>query len=453
MDAMQELAQFAYEMKFEDIPQQVIDHEKLLLLDTLGVALAGSAAPGCREVVELMREYGGRPQSSFLVFGGKALAKHAAMANATMIQALDFDDNHDEACCHAHCSCLPPALAMAEYMGGKTGKDILEALILALEVQCRIGMGITSTIAFVRTGTLGFFGATVAAAKMLGLSFPQFVDALGIAYAQVSTTLQSNIDGALVKRMHPAFGVHAGILSCQLAQKGITGARGVLEGRFGYMNLYERGCFNRDQIFKDLGSRWEVQSIGVKQYPCARDTHAAVDAACEFHREGVDPRHIAEVLITMPDAAFRVSSKPYDAISGHAVVEAILSGAYCTSVAFHRGFIDLDDFTEERLNDPDIVALARKTRVVMDEHAAPKLKMPQTVQITLDDGRVLSKTCHVLKGHSTNMLTAEEVERKFRHCCEHAVTPFYYDRQQTIINHVKEFENRTVQEIMDALQI
>ena len=179
MDAMQELAQFAYEMKFEDIPQQVIDHEKLLLLDTLGVALAGSAAPGCREVVELMREYGGRPQSSFLVFGGKALANHAAMANATMIQALDFDDNHDEACCHAHCSCLPPALAMAEYMGGKTGKDILEALILALEVQCRIGMGITSTIAFVRTGTLGFFGATVAAAKMLGLSFPQFVDALG----------------------------------------------------------------------------------------------------------------------------------------------------------------------------------------------------------------------------------------------------------------------------------
>ena len=452
MDAIQELAQYAYETRFEDIPQSVIDHEKLLLLDTLGVALAGSTAPGCREVVELMREYGGKGQSTFLVFGGKALAKHVAMANATLIQALDFDDNHDEACCHAHCSCLPPTLAMAEYMGGKTGKDVLEALILALEVQCRIGMGITSTIAFVRTGTLGFFGATVAAAKMMGLRFPQFIDALGIAYAQVSTTLQSNIDGALVKRMHPAFAVHAGIMSCQLAQKGITGAKGVLEGRFGYMNLYERGCFERAPLFKDLGSRWEVKSIGVKQYPCARDTHAAVDAACDFYREGIDPKRITAVRITMPDAAFRVSSKPYDDISGHAVVEAILSGAYCTAVAFHRGKVVLDDFTKERLHDADVVALAKKTTVVMDEEAGAKLKMPQTVQITLDDGRVLSKTCQVLKGHSTNMLTPEEIEEKFIQCCGHAVTPFPHGHQQKIMSDVKDLENCTVEQLISDMQ-
>ena len=451
MDAMYELAQYAYETKFEDIPQSVINHEKLLLIDTLGVALAGSAAPGCREVVELMREYGGKPQSTFLVYGGKALAKHVAMANATIIQALDFDDNHDEACCHAHCSCLPPTLAMGEYMGGKTGKDLLEALIVALEVQCRIGMGITSTIAFVRTGTLGFFGATVAAAKMMDLTFPQLIDALGIAYAQVSTTLQSNIDGALVKRMHPAFGVHAGIMSCQLAQKGITGARGVLEGRFGYMNLYERGCYERDAIFKDLGSRWEVMSIGVKNHPCARDTHAAIDAALEFRREGIDPKRITNVEITMPDAAFRVSSKPYDDISGHAIVEAILSGAYCTSVAFHRGEIVLDDFTEARIHDPDVVALAKKTTVVMDKQAGAKLKMPQSVKITLDDGRVLSKTCQVLKGHSTNMLTAEEIEKKFRQCCAHAVTPFTHRHQQQILADVTDLENRSVEQFMDSM--
>ncbi|WP_276819448.1 MmgE/PrpD family protein [Mailhella massiliensis] len=452
MDAIHELAQFAYETHFEDIPSEVVAHEKLLLLDTLGCLLAGSSAPGCREIVELMREYGGREESSFLVFGGKALAKHAAMANATLIQARDFDDNHDEACCHPHCSCLPPVLAMAELVGGKTGKDMLEAIILALEVQCRIGMGITSTIEFARTGTLGFFGATVGAAKILGLTFRQLLDALGIVYAQVSTTLQSNRDGALVKRMHPAFAVQAGIFSCQLAQKGITGARNVLEGRFGYMNLYEKGNYDRSAIFKDMGSRWEVSSIGLKNYPCARDTHAALDCACEFYREGVDFRRIRDVEVTMPDAAYRISYKPYDEISGHAVVEAILNGAYCTAVALVRGRVEPADFTEARLSDPDVVSLARKVRVVLDEKAGAKLKMPQSVKLTMEDGSVLEKTCHVLKGHSTNMLTPSEVEAKFRMCAPYAVTPMLKRRQDIIIADVHDFENITPEKLVEDLR-
>lgn len=189
---------------YEDIPADVIKYDKGIILDTLGVLMAGSSAPACKEIVELVRDMGGKPESSILVYGGKVPSMMATLANATMAQARDFDDTHDEAILHSHSSVLTTALAAAEATGA-SGKRLLTGVILGAEVECRIGVAIRTPLAFTRTGTLGYFGATAAAGKILGLSEEELLNAFGIMYSQVSTNLQPVVDGALVKRMHPGF--------------------------------------------------------------------------------------------------------------------------------------------------------------------------------------------------------------------------------------------------------
>ena len=452
MDVIQKLAAFAWETQFSDIPDKVLAHEKILLLDTLGVALAGAGAPGCREVMQLMKDYGGRPESSFLVFQGKVPAKHAALVNAMCIQALDYDDSYDEGCCHTHCACLPGALAAAELQESCTGKDILEAVILGAEVECRIGAGTVAPLSFTRTGTLGFFGATVAAAKMMRLNFPQFLHALGIAYAQVSTTLQSNMDGALVKRMHPGFAAQAGVFSCQLAERGISGARNILEGPYGYFQLYEHGDYDPQAITRGLGQDWELLHIGLKNYPCARDMHAAIDAARALLHEGLDVSRITNMEVSMPESPFRVSGRSYDSMKGHSVVEALLNGPYCIAAGMLRDGLSLEDFTEKRIHDPEVAALARKIHAVCDTTVPPKQKMPMTVTVTMEDGSLHKKTCEVLKGHYLNMLSQAEVEAKFRDCARHAPKALDQRRQDAIIADVHNFEDITPQKLFEDMR-
>jgi len=111
MDIVTELVNHIVTTQFEDIPHEVIEEEKKLIIDSLGVAIAGAYAPGCQEIVTLVKEWSGRPEASLIVYGGKVASPWAALANSTMMHALDFDDTLDDSALHAHVSVLPSALA------------------------------------------------------------------------------------------------------------------------------------------------------------------------------------------------------------------------------------------------------------------------------------------------------------------------------------------------------
>ncbi|MFH1933063.1 MAG: MmgE/PrpD family protein [Pseudomonadota bacterium] len=453
MDVINDLVRYVVKTKYEDIPGKVVNHDKNILLDSLGCILAGSSAPAIKEIVEVVREMGGKEESSVMVFGGKVPSMMAALANASIAQARDFDDTHDAAILHPHASVLSTALAVSEATG-TSGKEFLTAVILGVEVECRIGVAIKTALSFTRTGTLGYFGATAAAGKLLGLSQDELVNAFGIVYAQVSTTLQSVIDGALVKRMHPGFAGKAAILSCKLARKGITGCKEVLEGEYGYLNLYEKGDYDREQIIDGLGKRYEVNNLSVKPYPCARDMHGALDIAVELFQEGkVDVDRIKEVVITMPKAAFDVSGKPYEAISGHEVVEAILNGAYCTATALVYGRVEIGNFTPDGVKDPKVIDLAKKTKTILDPKLPVKGLVPMSVKITYEDGAVIERTTEVLKGDPANPLSADELEEKFRLCAKYAVVPFEEERLLGIMEEVKQIEERPNTDRLVSLMI
>src|ERR671922_1566476 len=176
---------------FADLPDAAIVAAKRDILDTLGAALGGSVAPGIAALAGLVKHWGGREESSLLLLGGKAPAPQAALVNATMGHALDFDDTFDRAGnIHPGTSTLAASLAVAEMQGGASGRDLALAVTLGLDVAGRLALAATVDRGWHRTAAFGIFGATAAAAKLLGLNVEQTVNAFGIALSQAAGSRQ-----------------------------------------------------------------------------------------------------------------------------------------------------------------------------------------------------------------------------------------------------------------------
>ena len=151
MNLENSIVDFIVNTGFDNLPDEVVAATKLNILDTLCCALGGSGAPGCREVVRLFTELGGVKSSSVLVYGGKVPPQAAGLVNATMAHALDFDDTHDKAVLHAGVTTVPTALAMGEYRGTVSGKEMITAVALGIDVVCRMGLATKSWIGWILT--------------------------------------------------------------------------------------------------------------------------------------------------------------------------------------------------------------------------------------------------------------------------------------------------------------
>ena len=207
------------------------------------MALAGHNAPGCAAVAALVGSWGAvSGGSTVLVHGFKTSPPLAALANSTLMHALDFDDTLDASALHTFVSVLPAALATAEAAGEVDGKRFIAALVLGTDIICRISFGIQRPLSWIRTSTCGSFGAATVAAKILGLDRDGVTNSLGIVYSQTSGNAQGLLEGKLVKRMQPGFAARAGVTAAFLARAGITGSREFLTGKYGILQPLRSRC-------------------------------------------------------------------------------------------------------------------------------------------------------------------------------------------------------------------
>jgi 2-methylcitrate dehydratase PrpD len=269
-DAAQRFAHHIVHTRFEDIPPDAMDNTKRDILDTIGCALAGSSAPGTMEMRGLMNEWGGKPEATVVVYGDKIPSLNAALVNGAMAHARDFDDTYDRGLVHAGVSTVPAAFAIAERMGTVSGKELITACALGQDMLLRMVASVTEWNDFHATAIHGSFGATAAAGKLLGLDEETMISAFGIAYAQASGNVQAIHDGVLTKRLQAGHAARTGVFSALLAQRGFTGARGSLEGQAGFFNVFYGGNYQREELFADLGKRFEGSRLGFKPYPSAR---------------------------------------------------------------------------------------------------------------------------------------------------------------------------------------
>src|SRR5215471_15178979 len=444
MDAIQRFTENVVRTTYDRLPASALAATKTFILDTLGVCVAGSTAPGAAELVSLLRSWGGTAESTLLTYGGKLPAPWAAMANSVMMHNLEFDCVHDAAVIHPFTTALPAALAVAEARGGVSGKTLLTALTVGVDTSTRIGMSSRARMRFFRPGVCGAFGATAAVAKVTGCDLETTTRAMGLLYSQICGTLQPHHEGVAINSMQTGFNAKAAVIAVALAQRGIAAPQGVLEGEYGYFRLFE-GAYDLSAALDTLGLTWEVERVSHKPFPTGRLTHGAVEAALAIrHGHQIQPHDITEVLVEAPPLVKNLVGRAVTSRTPSAQFAKLCIPLVLAHV-FLKGDVFITDFEGTALTDPQVHDLAAKIRVerdtgVQDENAM----VPLSVQVRLRDGRQYSQRLDAVLGSPAKPLGHAAHVQKFRRCWQHGGSHLpagHADRLIDMVEHLEDVDD------------
>jgi len=403
-----------------NLPVEVIRAARRNVVDTLACAFAGADAAGVPPLMYRLEAWGGAPESVIWGHGLRVPAPEAALANGLMAHALDWDDTHDEAVLHAGVTVIPAAFAAAGLRPELSGAALLEAVTAGVDCACRIGLASTQgpgVSGWLLTPLCGFFGAAVAAGRVLDLSCDRMVNALGIAYAQAAGNGQATIDGALTKRLQAGFAARGGTLAAILAEDGMTGAVNVFEGTRGYGQVYHHGYFDRNAAVHELGQRFEITRLSFKPYPCCRWTHAAIDAALEARASGLRAHDIKQVRVGVTQQAFNSVGQPLaQKQRPRNVVDAQFSLPFVFAAAMIHGEVMPDHFAEAALVDDETLALSGRVCPYVDddlEISAGRRMSPARVEVLTHAGRKQVWEVARPSAVTDDVALASVLERKF----------------------------------------
>lgn len=448
-DIVADLSGFAAGIKTDGLDVAVVEAVKTNILDTLSCALAGSSAKAIAEVSGLVREWGGAPQADMFVFGGKFPAHHAAWVNSGMAHARDYDDTHDAAVLHAGVSSVPAAIAAGQLRGGLSGADLIAAVAAGIETTCRLGIATKLDLiesGFIYSSLLGYFGATAAAGRALGLTEHEMLNAFGIVYSSVAGNHQVTRDASLMKRLQPALAAQAAVVAVQLAQRGIRGAQGVFQGADGFFRVYLHGKVNAEEVVEDLGRRFELMNLSYKPYPCCRDVHAAVDAVLQARALAPRPASdIESIRVGVTGPGYQMVCVPeHVRLAPRTIVEAQFSIPYTVAAAWIDGGLGIGHFSDEGLQRADILSLASRVKPYVDaemDRDWSRFVTPGKVTVQFRDGQIVETRVDYPKGHPRNPMTRAEFMAKTADCATFAARPLPKDTAARLISTVGGLES------------
>ena len=423
-DFAEDFAVFSSNLTVGAIPPDVLDTVRRDIFDTLACATAGISADGVGALVDLLADWGGKPEAAIWCTGLRVPAHHAAWANGMMSHARDFDDTHDAAVLHAGVSVIPAAIAAAERDPAATGADLLAGVAAGLELICRLGVatkvGIIET-GFMYTSLFGHFAATAAAARVLRLDPAQTTNALGIAYSQAAGTHQVTRDAALTKRMQPGFAAKTGLISALLSQAGVRGAQQTFEGEDGLVRSYFHGRMDTERLRDGLGQRFLLNDLSFKPYPCCRFNHTAIDAALSL-RDRLGPGGvggISRITALVNHQANEACGTPIAMRQNpKTIVQAQFSIPYTVACALVHGTVGLPEFTNAALGAPDVCDLARRVDVVVDpdiEREWGRNISPTLLRVETADGTLEARVDYP-RGGTDLPMSRDDFDRKMDGC-------------------------------------
>jgi 2-methylcitrate dehydratase PrpD len=416
--AARRLARFVLGLSLDAVPAPVRTQASLLALDTLGNALAAAREDFGVAVLDVAESLGGALESSLLGRRARVAAANAVLANATLAHGLDFDDTREDAIVHTGCVAVTTALAVGEATNAG-GRAMLEALIAAVEVMCRVGLAVPGALHarhFHPTSITSSFAAAAAAGRMYGLTEDQLVHAFGICGSQSAGIIEYLTDGSWTKRLHPGWGAHAGVVATRLARAGFTGPETVLEGGHGLYAAFAGGhdAARLQTLLDSLGGMWELAELTLKPYPCGSIAQPYMDCAMRL-RERVRADDIAAIRCRTAAGPVPRLWEPLAAKhappNGYA---AKFSLPYLLASILVRGRAGLAEFEDTAVRDTPVLAIARKVTYEFDATIDYPRQFVGDVEITLTDGRVLRERQDRPRGGPDAPLTRAEIEAKFR---------------------------------------
>jgi aconitate decarboxylase len=424
-----EVAAFASTLRFEQIPSEVIERIKLLILDSLGCALYGADLEWSRILVRTLAQVDSTPACRVWGTSQRLSAPHAALVNGTLIQGFELDDVHRVGVLHVGAVTLPSLLAIAEIRPGLTGRDILTAAVAGYEVGPRVGicMGPEHIAQGWHSGaTVGTFAAASAAARALGLSTDQTVHALGIAGTQAAGLMAAQF-GSMVKRMHAGRSSQSGLYGALLAAEGFTGISDVFESPYGgFCTTFSRSSdhFNLEALTSELGVRFETMQVSLKFYSCVGSSHTTLDAIRSMQaRRPFSAGDVDRIIVHGSRATVDHVGWPY---VPDGITAAQLNLPFCVATLLCAGEVFVDQFDRMQVVDPARVALAARVRVVEDPAITARgatCRHMVHVELHLRDGTTLKETVEAPRGSERQFASVAEVVRKYETLAGKALSP------------------------------
>jgi 2-methylcitrate dehydratase PrpD len=426
------VGKFVAQTKYEDIPGEVVELGKKSILDGLGLALAGSKAQTgalCRQYLENIGVCDGK--STIIGSGRKTSPRFAAFVNGVSIHADDFDDTQLAVTkdrvygllVHPTVPVLPAILALAE-RGGVSGKQLMLAYHLGVEVECKIAEAISPRHyqdGFHSTGTCGPFGSAAACAKLLRFEPLKILNTFGLVASQ-SGGLRENF-GTMTKPFQAGHAAESGVISTELVALGWTAAEQILEADRGFFHAFG-GSYDPAPIMDRLGKPWTFASPGIslKPYPSGSLSHPAMTELArliEVHKLQAAQVEKLDVGANHQMTTTLLHHHPKTGL------EAKFSMEFCMAILLLRGKAGLGEFSDEVVQRTDVQEMIGRVNFYVDPEAesAGYDKMTSLLKIHLKDGRVIAGRADFGKGSPANPMTFEEAAGKFRGCAEYADWP------------------------------
>ncbi len=410
------MSAWAATLRYEDIPAEAVAAAGRFLLDSVGCALGGLQQHDCQIVLSLLDEIAGRGPAAVIGSGKRMDPVSAALANSLLIRVMDYNDIYWQQDPSHPSDLIPAALAITERQGG-SGRDLILGIVLAYEFEQRLCEASFPGIREVgwHHATLTAVAAPIVAGRLLGLSGEQIQHAIGIS-ASRHATCGAVTAGKLTMMKNSAdpLATQSGVLAALLAAKGFTGPEHVLDGKEGFSHVFPTEW--KFEILTDgLGESWRILRCGMKSYPTEALTHTPISATLALVTEyDLAPSQIQEVHIRSLARAADILADPskYDPWTKETADHSL---PYVIATALVDRKVTPEQFTRQKIEDPEIRAQLHKVKVTADPEIEQLFPELQRVHVTIltSDGRELSHQLDYPKGDPRNPMTDEEISTKF----------------------------------------
>ncbi|MEM5438657.1 MmgE/PrpD family protein [Paraburkholderia diazotrophica] len=441
------VAAFVAGLRYEAVPDEVRARIKLLILDSLGCALFGSGLEWSRILSDTLAGIDTTQGCNVWGMPSKLSAPHAALVNGTMIQSFELDDVHRAGVLHVGAVTLPAVLAIAQTLPADarmSGRDFLRACVAGYEVGPRVGMcmGPEHIAQGWHSGaTVGVFSAAAGAAAALRLDTARTVHALGIGGTQ-SAGLMAAQFGAMVKRMHAGRAAQSGLYGALLAQNGFTGIVDVFENPYGgFCSTFSRSTdrFDLTQLIDGLGERFETMNIALKFYSCVGSNHTTLDAIRAMQaRHSFGANDVESIVV-------HGSRVTVDHVGWHYVPQGLTSAQlnlpYCVATLLLEGDVFVDQFSEDKVADPQRMALADRVQVLEDPSITARgrgARHTVRVEVILRDGARLEETVQSQRGSEHAFASDAEIIGKMTKLAAHRIEGEQIQRIVDWVMHAEE---------------
>ena len=420
------VADFVVNTRAEHVPADVAHLGKRSVLDGIGLALAGAASQTGSIAREYLRSLGIVANEGSTVIGSELRlpARFAAFANGVAIHADDYDDTQLAVAkdrvygllTHPTAPALPPVLALSE-RDGRSGKDLMTAYQVGVEVECKIAEAILPRHyqhGFHSTATCGAIGAAAGCANLLKLDAATTRRALSVGASQAAG-LRENF-GTMTKPFHAGRAAESGMVAAELAALGFTASPIGLEADRGFFRA-AGGGYSAEMIDGKLANPWTFgfPGVSIKPHPSGSLTHPGMAVMLDLvQRHDIRPERVKRVSVgtnhNMPNAL--IHHRPKNEL------QAKFSMEFCMAILLLERRAGLEQFTDEVVNRPDVQALIERIDfgVHPDAEAAGFDKMTTIIDIELDDGTKMSGAADFGKGSPANPMSDAELSDKFRQC-------------------------------------